>query len=1024
MNLLSKKVAVVTAFLLCSQHFGFVKPINAETVISQTEFSETTLNPNLSSRLAVFPKPIYFKDTASNNWLPDWDGSVGEYPDYQASISESLPNSDSSDQNLTAGTHSGNQNISLIKFGNQLPDLNGGLMYSADLHLFEVDKPVKWGYWDPVYINQSYTVHKILDAWEGGAVTWSDRPEISGPYAIETMRIGVDGGHFKWDVSQMAAEWYDDPAADFGLAVQGSSDVQESYRSFYSGKGYANKSYDNMDKAPRLMINFAPRPVLSQGSGFGLQANSSKGYVRLKWNSHQGIQGYKLSVFNGEEYETIDIGMMTEWTSLGKGLWPTAEAIQNGAYRLALDASGSDMPDNPSALYRNAGGTSKDPSRYYFKITAYNEFGESAASEEISIGVPDQTAPQPIANPVITEASPNKVKVKWDRSEDATGYHIKVGSKPGLADIGSKEATENEIEIDPYPVNPLTPVYVSIAAKDGNGNMSLYSPPITGTIRIENDAKPLSSSMPFAISVDSNPVMAITMENLGSQAWTAETGFELRSINADAILTADPLLPEERIEPGETKTFLLRFTGKKLLGPVSDGWQMYQHEKGYFGNILLKSFSIEDKKKPEVTITSPQADESLYKTVNIRGTIKDETLESYSLSYANSNSPEDWKLISSGTASKANESISSWDTSGLAPGEYILRLEALDKAGNTGSLSLKVSVNLPVAAPIINPVSDQSTAITGGVIKTGVTVFVRKGTQVIGKTVPDVSGFFSIPIPKQPAGTPLAVYVQNNFDVQSEAVTVKVSDKTAPAEPTVNTVSDLSLIVSGKTEKGATITVKKGDTVLGYKTAGADGAYTVPIQKQKAGTVLSVTAKDASKNISSAASKKVIDKTPPPAPSVPTVGDNATSIKGLAEKGTVVSVKRGTTLIGSATAAANGAFTVKISKQKAGTAIIVTAKDAAGNISAATNKKVADKTPPSAPVVYNVYSSSKSVSGKTEPYATVTVKRGKTVIGTAKATSKGAYSVKIKPQSKRVVLTADSKDTAGNKSKAASVIVK
>lgn len=77
------------------------------------------------------------------------------------------------------------------------------------------------------------------------------------------------------------------------------------------------------------------------------------------------------------------------------------------------------------------------------------------------------------------------------------------------------------------------------------------------------------------------------------------------------------------------------------------------------------------------------------------------------------------------------------------------------------------------------------------------------------------------------------------------------------------------------------------------------------------------------------------DVTPPNAPKLYAVSEKSTSVKGKTEANATVTAKVGTKIIGTATAKSNGAFEIKIAKQKAGTKISVTAKDASQNESKA-----------------------------------------------------------------------------------------
>ncbi|MES1042883.1 hypothetical protein FOA20_26540, partial [Peribacillus simplex] len=164
----------------------------------------------------------------------------------------------------------------------------------------------------------------------------------------------------------------------------------------------------------------------------------------------------------------------------------------------------------------------------------------------------------------------------------------------------------------------------------------------------------------------------------------------------------------------------------------------------------------------------------------------------------------------------------------------------------------------------------------------------------------------------------------------SEVKEVTVKDVTAPIALTVNEVTENSTSISGTAEAGSTITVKAGTAVIGTATVDTEGKYTVTIEKQKAGTKLTVTATDDTGNTSEVKEVTVKDVTAPSIPTVNAVYDNATAISGKAESNAKVYAMVGSKKIGEATAK-NGAYIIKIAKQKVGTSISVYAVDLAGN---------------------------------------------------------------------------------------------
>ncbi|GIN85826.1 hypothetical protein J6TS2_22120 [Heyndrickxia sporothermodurans] len=332
-------------------------------------------------------------------------------------------------------------------------------------------------------------------------------------------------------------------------------------------------------------------------------------------------------------------------------------------------------------------------------------------------------------------------------------------------------------------------------------------------------------------------------------------------------------------------------------------------------------------------------------------------------------------------------------------GSNTFELVVTDLAGHVTTKEITIDRVLPLA-PTVNAVSDKDTKVTGKAAP-GTLIEVYNGKTKLGSNTTTDKGTYSVTIKKQKAGTKLTVTVKDSQGNVSKATTVTVLDKTAPAAPTVNTVSDKDTKVTGKAEAGSKVTIKAGKTTLGTATADKSGKFTVKIKKQKAGTKLTVTATDKAGNVSKAKTVTVIDKTPPKAPTVNSVTGNTTKVTGKAEAGATITIKAGKTKIGSGKADKNGKFSVKIKKQKSGKILSVTATDKSGNVSSA--KKVTVKT--SVPTVNKITSSSAKVTGKSKAGTTVYVKSGSKTLGHAKANKAGKYTVKIKKQKAGTTLT-------------------
>lgn len=241
----------------------------------------------------------------------------------------------------------------------------------------------------------------------------------------------------------------------------------------------------------------------------------------------------------------------------------------------------------------------------------------------------------------------------------------------------------------------------------------------------------------------------------------------------------------------------------------------------------------------------------------------------------------------------------------------------------------------------------------------------------------------------------------------------------------VNPVLDNQTKLTGTAKKGSKIEVKNGNKTLGTALSSAKGTFSVTIPAQKADQRLIVKVSDASKVAVSSIKLYVKKGIAPAKPTVKAISDKDTYVSGKAQANTKITIKNSAKkVISKGSTDSKGNFKVKISKQKAGTKLSVTAVDVAKRESKAVTVTVSDKTAPSAPKVDKVTNQSKKVTGKAEAGSTVTVKNKDKKIGSAKADKKGIYTVKISKQKAGSTLSVTAKDKAGNTGKATKVTVK
>ena len=248
---------------------------------------------------------------------------------------------------------------------------------------------------------------------------------------------------------------------------------------------------------------------------------------------------------------------------------------------------------------------------------------------------------------------------------------------------------------------------------------------------------------------------------------------------------------------------------------------------------------------------------------------------------------------------------------------------------------------------------------------------------------------------------------------------------TVDLQAKVNLVMDTQTKLTGSAKKGSVIEVKNGKKSLGKGTAAANGTFTVTIPVQKAEQQLTVNISDSSKLAVSSIKVFVNKGETPNKPTVKALSDKDTYVTGQSQADMKITIKNNAKkVIGSGNTDSKGNFKVKISKQKAGTKLSVTATDLAKRESKAAAVTVLDKTAPDAPKMNEVSDKAASVTGKAEIGSIVTVKYNNKNIGTATADKKGNFSIKISKKKAGSVLYASAKDKAGNTGKAAKVTVK
>lgn len=151
----------------------------------------------------------------------------------------------------------------------------------------------------------------------------------------------------------------------------------------------------------------------------------------------------------------------------------------------------------------------------------------------------------------------------------------------------------------------------------------------------------------------------------------------------------------------------------------------------------------------------------------------------------------------------------------------------------------------------------------------------------------------------------------------------------------------------------------------------------------------------------------------PNAPEVNDITSEDTKVTGKAAPGSIVYVKKGSTLLGRSTVSSQGTYSVSIQSQAAKTKIGVVIKDSVGYSAYTYKTVIQEATKPQAPAINKIYDQDTSVSGTAAANSIVYVKKGSTVLGRGVATKQGTYSIGIASQPANTKIGVTVKNSAG-----------
>ena len=420
-------------------------------------------------------------------------------------------------------------------------------------------------------------------------------------------------------------------------------------------------------------------------------------------------------------------------------------------------------------------------------------------------------------------------------------------------------------------------------------------------------------------------------------------------------------------------------------------------------------------------------------------------------------------VIGSVTAD-ANGQWSYTPTSPLGDNSYAYYITAQNPGGDEGAPSATLGFTVDTTAPAVAadvvisndrsgtavPISDGSvindnTPVLSGSADVGSLVTVYDGNTAIASVVVGAGGSWTLTTPALSEGAhALSVGVSDaagNSSDRTPALSFTV-DSIAPnastlvitnddtAQPVLNGgySSDATPTLSGVAEAGSTVTILNNGDVLTTLTvpSGGNWSYTPATALSEGSHTLSVSVTDAAGNVSTSTSATVIvdtlapddltltasnnnGSTPVTIADGDTTNDNTPLLRGVAEAGSVVTIRLDGDVVASLTVGSSGNWSYTSAALSDGShTFSVTETDAAGNTGDALSVTlIVDATPPlvatnltitndvtgvSIPAGGATNDTTPTLSGSAEANTTVSVYDGNTLLGTALVNGSGAWS--------------------------------
>lgn len=271
-----------------------------------------------------------------------------------------------------------------------------------------------------------------------------------------------------------------------------------------------------------VSITTAPgTPVAPTGTVTALNWSNTagRGRVVLNWSTVTGATGYKVWIFDGNTYRAFDVGNTTTWDSSTARIYPDESWLTSQADNsIAGDPfyhnqGGFDLRDDPVKMYIKTVSTTYDTSHnYWFRISAYNGYGESPYGNAYMPTLPNRTDTVGPSGSItltsldgLSKASSQTVNATITTADTLSGVRgIQLSNDNVTWDIERAPVTQITWNLSPGAGSKT--VYMKIWDNAGNSTV------VTGTIALADDFLPPSISLTINEGAESTNAILVTLD--------------------------------------------------------------------------------------------------------------------------------------------------------------------------------------------------------------------------------------------------------------------------------------------------------------------------------------------------------------------------------------------------------------------------------------------------------------------------------------------------------------------------------